>query len=133
LGKRSEANQGEGEPQEAEVTREYVHQELNTELAVPSGYYILFKELRLPYDGREVLCVTGVGVLECSACAGFTIVAGRGGEYALVPGFIRAWRSRQNEAGLPVSDVDPVEDESDRKVIAKTIRDSERIQNIEFW
>ena len=115
------------------MTREYVHQELNKELPVPSGYYILFKELRLPHNGRDVLCVTGVGVLECSACTGFSIVAGRGGEYALVPGYIVSWKQRQNEAGLPVSEVEPVEDEKTRKAIAAAIRNTENIQNIEFW
>ena len=115
------------------MTREYVHQQLNVELPVPSGYYILFKEVKLPHGGREVLCVTGVGVLECSACAGFSIIAGRGGEYALVPGYVESWRSRRNEAGEPISDVEPIEDESARRVIAQTIRDTEHIQNIEFW
>ncbi len=115
------------------MTREYVHQQLNTELPVPSGYYILFKEVKLPHDGREALCVTGVGVLDCSACAGFSIIAGRGGEYALVPGYIESWRSRRNKAGEPVSDVEPIEGESARRVIAQTIRDTEHIQNIEFW
>ena len=115
------------------MTREYVHQELNKELPVPSGYYILFKELRLPHNGRDVLCVTGVGVLECSACTGFSIVAGRGGEYALVPGYIVSWKQGENEAGLPVSEVEPIEDEKTRKAIAAAIRDTENIQNIEFW
>jgi hypothetical protein len=115
------------------MTREYVHQALNTELAVPSGYYILFKELRLPFDGREVLCVTGVGVLECSACTGFSIVAGRGGEYALVPGYILTWKARRNDEGLPVSEVEPVADEAARQAIAQTIRHDEHIPNIEFW
>jgi hypothetical protein len=115
------------------MTREYVHQALNTELTVPSGYYILFKELRLPFDGREVLCVTGVGVLECSACTGFSIVAGRGGEYALVPGYILTWKARRNDEGLPVSEVAPVADEAARQAIAQTIRHDEHIPNIEFW
>jgi hypothetical protein len=115
------------------LNKEYVHQELNKELPVPSGYYILFKELKLKYNGREVLCVTGVGVLECSACAGFTIVAGRGGEYALVPGYIVSWKSNKNEYGLPVSEVEPIVDEKIKKGIAATIRQTENIQNIEFW
>ena len=115
------------------MSREYVHQELNVELQVPSGYYILFKELRLPHNGRDVLCVTGVGVLECSACTGFSIVAGRGGEYALVPGYIVSWKQGENESGLPVSEVEPIEDENTRKAIAAAIRETENIQNIEFW
>jgi hypothetical protein len=115
------------------MIKEYVHQELNRELDVPSGYYILFKEMRLPQNGREVLCVTGVGVLECSACAGFTIVAGRGGEYAFVPGYIVSWQHGINDAGLPVSEVEPLEDEKTRHAIAAAIRETESIQNIEFW
>ncbi len=115
------------------MTREYVHQELNKELAVPAGYYILFKESKLQYNGREVLCVNGVGMLECSACTGFNIVAGRGGEYALVPGYIVSWKYKQNEAGLPISEVEPIDDEKAKQAVAATIRETESIQNIEFW
>jgi hypothetical protein len=115
------------------MSRDYVHQELDKELSVPSGYYILFKELRLKQDGREVLCVTGVGMLECSCCAGEYLCAGRGGLYALVPGYIVSWKSSVNEAGLPISEVEPIEDEKTRRDIALTIRETEHIQNIEFW
>ncbi len=115
------------------MSREYVHQELEKELAVPSGYYILFQELRLKHNGREVLYVTGVGMLECSCCAGDSLCAGRGGLYALVPGYILSWKSRVNEAGLPVSDVEPIDDEKTRRYVAGVIRETEHIQNIEFW
>jgi hypothetical protein len=115
------------------MIREYVHQELNKELNVPSGYYVLFKELKIKCDGREILCVTGVGVLECSACAGFSIAAGRGGEYALVPGYIVRWKAEKNEEGLWISDVEPIEDERIKREIAAVIRGTENIRNIEFW
>ena len=123
----------QGVQQRDEMSREYVHQELDEEFAVPSGYYTLFKELRLKHNGREVLCVTGAGVLECSCCAGGYLCAGRGGLYALVPGYIVSWKSRGNEAGLPVSEVEPIDDEKTRRDVAAAIRESERIQNIEFW
>ncbi len=115
------------------MTREYVHQELDKELAVPSGYYILFKELRLKHNGSEVLCITGAGVLDCSCCAGDCLVAGRGGVYAFVPGYIVAWKHRENEHGLPVTEVQPISEDSTRREVAATIRGTEHISNIEFW
>lgn len=115
------------------MTREYTHQELGREVALPAGYYQLLKELRLKQAGGEVLCVTGIGVVECSCCAGESIVAGRGGPYAFVPGYVAAWRYRVNDAGLPVSLVEPIQEDATRRKIASFIRESEGIHNIEFW
>ena len=85
--------------QEAAVSREYVHQRLNDETSVPAGHYTLLKELRLETKGGEVLCVTGVGILERSCCEGLYITAGSGGPYAVVPGYITSWHCRGSETG----------------------------------
>jgi hypothetical protein len=113
--------------------RHYIHQELGVEVALPSGHYSLLKELRLAHNDREVLCVTGIGVVECSCCAGECITSGRGGMYALVPGYLLTWKSGTSDSGLPVSEVEPISDEATRKHIARSIRATEDISNIEFW
>lgn len=115
------------------MSKDYVHQPLNDETSVPAGHYTLLKELRLQSAGGEVLCVTGVGVVERSCCEGLYITGGRGGPYALVPGYIVSWHSREAETGLPVTEVEPVQDPSARREIAAIIEQTEGIRNIEFW
>ena len=115
------------------MAREYVHQALGEEVTVPSGYYRLLKELRLRLNGGDVLCITGVGMVERSGCVGDCIAAGRGGPYAFVPGNILSWKAGTNEAGLAVSEVEPISDEATRQEIARIIRETEGIENIEFW
>ena len=111
----------------------YIHQDLGVEVSLPSGHYALVKELRLTHEDREVLCVTGIGVVECSCCAGECIISGRGGTYALVPGYLLSWKVGTSESGQPVSEVEPITDEAARKDIARSIRATENISNIEFW
>jgi hypothetical protein len=115
------------------VSREYVHQRLNDETSVPAGHYTLLEELRLETKGGEVLCVTGVGILERSCCEGLYLTAGRGGPYAVVPGYIISWHCRHSDTGLPVSEVEPVQEQSARREIAAAIGRTEGIRNIEFW
>lgn len=115
------------------MTREYVHQELGTEVAVPAGYYTLLKELRLTHDGREVLCITGVGMVESSCCAGDNIIAGRGGYYALVPGYVVSWKSGKTGTGAPTTEVESIIDIGARQHIARMIAETEGIRNVEFW
>ena len=115
------------------MSREYIHRELGIEQAAPAGYYTLTKELRLEHNGREVLAVTGIGELECSCCAGESVVAGRGGTYAIIPGYVLSWQSGANEEGLPVSEIEAITDHKVRREIAMAILDTEQISNIDFW
>lgn len=109
------------------MTQEYVHLPLSEDVHFLAGYYTPLKELRLPQNGREVLCVIGASCVESSCCGN------RSGSYAVVPGFIESWKYRQNEAGLQVSDVLPIEDEAIRRDIRDAIRTTEYICNIDFW
>ncbi len=110
------------------MKQEYTHLPLGEEVRGLSGFYIPCKEERLKYDGKEVLYVIGTSTLESSCCGG----GGTCG-YAVVPGFISKWKSKQNKAGLLVSEVEPVEDEAARRELTKTIRETENIRNIDFW
>jgi hypothetical protein len=51
----------------------------------------------------------------------------------VVPGFVAKWKVKKNKAGLPISEVEPIEDEAARREIGKTIRETENIRNIDFW
>ena len=106
---------------------EYVHLEVGKDVTALAGYYTPLKELRLKHDGKEVLCVIGTSAVESSCCGGG--VCG----YAIVPGYIMNWKDRRNEEGLAVSDVEPIADKTTQQEIARTIRETEHIQNVSFW
>jgi len=105
----------------------YAHQELNKDIPTPSGYYTPSKEVRVKYDGREVLYVLSQAVIDSSCCGA--------GEFnsALVPGYIVKWRAEKNKDGRPVSEVEPITDEGVRDAIMKIIKDTEHVARTEFW
>lgn len=105
----------------------YAHQELNKDIPAPSGYYTPSKEVRVKYDGREVLYVLSQAVIDSSCCGV--------GEFnsALVPGFIVKWQAETNKDGRPVSEVESITDEKARDDIRKIIKDTEHVNRTEFW
>jgi len=106
---------------------EYTHLKLNEDLYCPAGYYTPQKEVRLKYNNREVLYVAGQAVIEASCCGGGSC------GYAIVPGYIVNWQNKTNEAGLPVSEVEPISDKATRENISRIIKQAEVISQIEFW
>ena len=106
---------------------EYTHLKLNEDIICIAGYYTPLKEVRLKYNNREVLYVMGQAVIESSCCG-----TGSWG-YVLVPGYIVNWQSKKNEAGLPVSEIEPISDEGARDNIRQIIQTDEAISQIEFW
>ena len=109
------------------IVNTYTHLKLNEDLNCIGGYYTPCKEVRLKYNNREVLYVIGQAVIESSCCG-----AGSWG-YALVPGYIVNWQNKTSEAGLPVSEVEPISDEGARNNIRQIIQTNEAISQIEFW
>ncbi len=93
------------------------------------GAYFPRKEARLEYNGREVLYVAGMAVAQYSyACCGPIAW-----DYAIVPGYIVKWQYKTSEAGLPVSEVEPVSDRVARDSIRRLVREKEPFCHIEFW
>jgi hypothetical protein len=105
----------------------YAHLELNKDVPAPSGYYTPQKEVRLKYDGREVLYTVSQAVID-SSCCGVSDFAS-----ALVPGFIVKWHIEKNKEGIPVSEVEPIADEKVRDDIRKIIKETEHVTRTEFW
>ena len=109
------------------MSTEYLHLEIGGDVLGLAGYYTPLKEFKLQHNGREVLVVIGMSNIESACCGGGSC------GYAIVPGYVVTWKEGKNEPGLPVSQVEPIEDETTMREIAKTVRETEYIFNIDFW
>jgi len=108
------------------VVEEYVHQELNQDITAIGGSYVLVKEARLPFGSREILYAVGHAVFDTACC-------GVGGcAYALVPGFVLAWKSKDNENGLAVSEVERIRDKGVQQQVRRLIEAKELVQQVSF-
>lgn len=106
---------------------EYTHQELGSDCNGLAGYYTPQKEVRMEFEGREILYVIGRAVIEASCC-------GVGNwNYVLVPGYLVDWHIRKNDSGLDISKVEPITDSQTRDRIKRTIHDKEGIDWVSFW
>ena len=112
------------------MSTQYIHQELNKEIDLGIGrYYTPLKEARLKYNGKEVLYVLSKAEAGCSCCG-----CGTGSWlYATVPGYIINWQNKTSEAGLPISDLEPISDKEAQSKIREIIRTSEVVTSIDFW
>ena len=107
-------------------TVDFIHPVLNKSVRTISGRYILGREDRLVYRGREVLYLIGCAVVDASCC-------GQGGcAYALVPGYIRQWKYRWTPDHRPVTQVEPIGDEDVQKALRHLIKEKEPVQQVEF-
>ena len=109
------------------IMNKYTHLELNEDVTCIAGYYTPLKEVRLKYNNREVLYMVGQAVVE-SSCCGVGCWA-----YVVVPGYIINWQKRTNEAGLQVSEVEPISDKIVRDTISRIIKEVESVSQVEFW
>ena len=105
---------------------EYVHQRLDQEITAIGGTYILVKEVRIPFNGREILYLVGHAAFDTTCC-------GAGGcAYALVPGYILRWKDRTNKDGLAISRVEPVRNRDVQEQIRQRVETKEVIQQVTF-
>jgi hypothetical protein len=108
------------------MAKEYTH-ELNNDIRSIAGGYELEEESVLELDGREVLYALGHGVIDTACC-------GVGGcRYALVAGYLTKLKVRQNDQGLWVSEVEPIEDENSRREVTRLISEKEQVNQVQFW
>lgn len=92
---------------------EYIHEDLTEEVRSISGYYLHLEEGTISCNGRDVLYLAGIGVVDNSCC-------GAGGfPFVRVPGYVLSWKHTKNEAGHAISTVEPITDEADRREISK--------------
>lgn len=106
--------------------QDFVHPELGREITAIGGHYVFGKEIRLSYDGREILYFAGYAVLDSTCC-------GVGGcAYVFVPGFIRHWKYRKNQDDCFVSRMEPIRDEAIQKDVRKLIQRKEMVFQVTF-
>lgn len=105
---------------------EYVHRPLETEVRAIGGSYHLIKEARLSHQGREVLYLVGHAAFDNTCC-------GVGGcAYAIVAGYVLEWKPQANPEGLPVSEVEPVDQPGDQSAIRRQLLEREPISQVVF-
>ena len=97
------------------MTKEHIHFEMGEEVRFISGSYSFLREELLPYQGREVFCLVGVGCVD-NSCCGVT-----GCIFVRIPGYVVSWRRGKNRDGMDITDVDPIEDEREQKEIEKLL------------
>ncbi len=109
------------------MAAEYIHTVPNSRVESISGHYVIEKEVRLPYKGREVLVALGYAMVDKSCC-------GSGGcRFANVPGYIVGWHAKTAADGSHVSDVEPIENESERAEISDLIDKTELYCQVNFF
>jgi hypothetical protein len=108
------------------MPNEYTHYQLNEKVESISGHYVIEKEMRLPYKGREALVVFGYAVVDKSCCGG------SGCRFANVPGYVIEWQSRKAADGAPVSVVEPIENENEKNEIHDIIDKTEVYCQVNF-
>ena len=108
-------------------TQDFVHPELGREVTAIGGHYVFGKEIRLPYNGQELLYFVGYAVLDSTCC-------GVGGcAYVLVPGFVRQWKYKKNQDDCFISKMNPIQDHSVQKDIRRLIQKKEMVSQVTFF
>jgi hypothetical protein len=105
----------------------YTHLKMNEDVDALAGHYTPQKEVRLPYNGREILYVMSSAVVDSSCCGTADFNA------ALVPGYILKWHLEKNRDGLYQSEVEPITDKVAKAGIREKIREAENVTQVEFW
>jgi hypothetical protein len=100
----------------------YAHREVNREVTAIGGYYVLVKEVRLPFQGRRVLYVVRHAAFDTACCDGCA--------YALVLGFILGWKHDRDDDGRTISRVEPVSDGAIQEQIRRLIKVREGAQQV---
>ena len=94
---------------------EYIHEDMNEEIRSISGYYQYLEEGTLSFNGRDVLYLVGVGVVDNSCCGSGSL------PFVRVPGYIVSWKQGTDPAGRPISMVEPITQEPDQRAIRQLI------------
>ena len=109
-----------------DATKTYVHLPLNVSMEMGAASYWIASEDRVPFKGREVLCI--VRDTDCiTSCCG----ASQGFRSVGVLGYIAEWQAEtRNE--FPVSRVEPIAGEEERKELTRALQQKYRIAQVEF-
>ena len=106
--------------------QDFTHPKLGQEITAIGGHYVFNHERRLSFDGHDVLYLVGYAVVDTSCC-------GVGGcAYAMVAGYVRAWKYKKNETNESISQIEPVCDVDDQVAIRRLIKKIEAVQQVTY-
>ena len=105
---------------------DFIHPVLNTEIRTISGHYVLSSEKRLSFNDHDVLYYIGCATVDAACCA----VGGCA--YALIAGYIKAWKYKKSGGGLHVSGVEHITDSKTRSEVRRLILNKEPVQQVKF-
>jgi len=104
----------------------YHHADLNQEVQAIGGRYVLTTENKFFHGDQEILYLTGYAVFDSTCC-------GAGGcTYAVVYGSILSWKQKRGETGGYLSEILPIRNEAEKKIIQQTIMEKEKINQVVF-
>ncbi len=106
--------------------QDFTHPNLGQEVTAIGGHYVFGKEIRMPYDSREILYFVGYAVLD-STCCGVGGVA-----YVLVAGFIRQWKFKKNQNDCYISLIEPIDNQAVQKELRNAIQKREMVFQVTF-
>jgi hypothetical protein len=108
------------------MARPFVHT-LNEEFRSIAGWYALYKEDTIEYDGKQILFLLGEGAAD-SACCGSGAC-----RYALVPGVVLNWKNSTDDQGRPISLIEPLVDPEVKEQVKRRIMAAEGVPQVQFW
>ena len=109
-------------------TIHFIHPQLDMEVEGRAGYYVPVEEHVLLHGEREVLCILGYACIDNSCCG-----AEKRWGYVQVPGFMVGRHVCGSESGTPVSEVEIIEDETDRNSIRQSLLEKYPGIQIDMW
>lgn len=104
----------------------YVHLPEGGDMHSGHGMSAQWSEQTISHQGRDVLYLLTDAVVD-TVCCGDRVF-----HYATVLGYVEDWKKERNEAGLPVSIVNPVVEEGAREEIEKLLQDKEADVQVSF-
>jgi hypothetical protein len=116
---------------EVETTR-YTHLPIGKDVEAFAGYYTPEKEVRLNFNKREVLYVTGHIVIE-TTCGSGSSCKPADYWYANVIGYVTRWQFEKNKEDLPVTEVELIRDTNTLEAIRGIVLKDEPISRVDFW
>ena len=106
---------------------DHVHHELNREITAIGGHYAFLKEKSMSYGEKIVLYYVGCAVLDSTCC-------GAGGVcFARVPGFVYDLKFSTDDAGAPISSIEPITDPTSQNRIRQVLQDTELVHQVDFY
>ena len=104
----------------------YLPESFGSEIVAPSGYYQPIEEAVVDHDGRRLLYVLGSACIDASCC-------GIGSwQYARVEGYLVESDRPRGEDDRDRTEIDTIEDDSDRRAIIRLLLDKHPGVRIEF-